>query len=933
MASTFKPRQYFCANPITPACKRGFGSLAWFLNHKKTVHEGFQPELSGVQNTNPAPKDSYFIPHPVLNGKLWHYNHSKFEVSTNLKVNIGAKCDIDGNDLVPSEESHWEPPPPQAPRSFTVKDQVKQNPWHPFSNQAQFKLADFLFHKNEMSKAQIDQIDSSKAWNSFSFTYAGADSMDEDLPTWKQATYQLIVRDAKTLVQEQLSCPELKDHIDYCPHQIFGDHDNRIWSDFMSGNWAWEQCNLLSKDEKNHGAMFVPIILGSDKTTVSVATGNVEYWPLYLTTGNVHNSARCSHGSAVSLLGFLAIPKTDQEFRNDQEFRDFRRHLFHTSLEAALEPLRTAMTKPEVTLCADGHYRRAIYGLGPYIADYPEQVLLSCVVQGWCAKCLANRKSLDESIPIPRDHDHTRLVMEYLNTTELWKKYGIIDDILPFTAKFPRANIHELIAPDILHQIIKGTFKDHLVGWIEAYIKQHYQDPTAILADIDRRIAIAPSFPGLRRFPQGRGFTQWTGNDSKALMKVYLPAIADYVPAQMVQAIAAFLDFCYIVHQYSLDEEDLKALEKALEQFKTHCSIFETSGIRPSGISIPRIHALQHYKEMIQLFGAPNGLCSSITESKHITAVKKLYRRSNHNVPLYQILVVNQRLDNLASFRNLRIAEGKNLPVVDEEYASASDEDLFQEIGYRDDTYLNEAEEAEESTGDTIEAWVELAKVPNPRHLQTFQQMGNRVHCQTLSNLVARFVYEEQHASDHTMDEPLELDEYPPVIIRGYSYQAAVATFYAPSECCSIKGLHRQRIHASPSWRNTKAPRFDCVFIEKDSNLPGIHGLYIAQVLLFFSFEHLSIKYSCALVRWFNIIGNHPCPKTGMWMVEPEFDDQGERLISVISVDSILRPAHLIPVYGDISIPRTFKYTDSLFAFSAYYVNKFADYHIYKLLS
>jgi hypothetical protein len=59
--------------------------------------------------------------------------------------------------------------------------------------------------------------------------------------------------------------------------------------------------------------MFVPVILGSDKTTVSVATGNVEYWPLYLTTGNVYNSARRSHGSAVSLLGFLAIPKSKPE--------------------------------------------------------------------------------------------------------------------------------------------------------------------------------------------------------------------------------------------------------------------------------------------------------------------------------------------------------------------------------------------------------------------------------------------------------------------------------------------------------------------------------------------------------------------------------------------------------------------------------------------
>jgi hypothetical protein len=46
------------------------------------------------------------------------------------------------------------------------------------------------------------------------------------------------------------------------------------------------------------------------------------------------------------------------------------------------------MTTPRVTRCPDGHYRRVIYGLGPYIADYPEQVLLACIVQGWCPQCV-----------------------------------------------------------------------------------------------------------------------------------------------------------------------------------------------------------------------------------------------------------------------------------------------------------------------------------------------------------------------------------------------------------------------------------------------------------------------------------------------------------------------------------------------------------------
>ena len=59
-----------------------------------------------------------------------------------------------------------------------------------------------------------------------------------------------------------------------------------------------------------HGSMLVPIILGSDKTTVSVATGDNEYYPLYLSLGNLHNSAHHAHGGGVVLLGFLAILKS-----------------------------------------------------------------------------------------------------------------------------------------------------------------------------------------------------------------------------------------------------------------------------------------------------------------------------------------------------------------------------------------------------------------------------------------------------------------------------------------------------------------------------------------------------------------------------------------------------------------------------------------------
>ena len=67
--------------------------------------------------------------------------------------------------------------------------------------------------------------------------------------------------------------------------------------------------------------------------------------------------------------------------------------------------------------------------------------------------------------------------------------YSQLQILQPFTYYFPRADIHELLSADLLHQIIKGTFKDHLVTWVEDWINTTYEkkEAVAILAEIDRR--------------------------------------------------------------------------------------------------------------------------------------------------------------------------------------------------------------------------------------------------------------------------------------------------------------------------------------------------------------------------------------------------------------------------------------------------------------
>jgi hypothetical protein len=74
------------------------------------------------------------------------------------------------------------------------------------------------------------------------------------------------------------------------------------------------QDDIAQSSTAARGAMLVPVIAGSDKTTVSVATGHQEYHPVYASIGNISNTARRAHGNGVIPVAFLPIPKSKYPF-------------------------------------------------------------------------------------------------------------------------------------------------------------------------------------------------------------------------------------------------------------------------------------------------------------------------------------------------------------------------------------------------------------------------------------------------------------------------------------------------------------------------------------------------------------------------------------------------------------------------------------------
>ncbi len=390
----------------------------------------------------------------------------------------------------------------------------------------------------------------------------------------------------------------------------------------------------------------------------------------------------------------------------------------------------------------------------------------------------------------------------------------------------------------------------------------------------------------------------------------------------IVCTFAAFLDFCYLVRWSDIDENTLHSISEAVDRFRHHRQIFITTGVRDD-FNLPRQHAMIHYVQHIIEFGVPNGLCSSITESRHITAVKKPWRRSNRYQALSQMLLTNQRLDKLNALCSELVQHG----LIPSTHAPPPDpfETGDEDSGPVDDECLL-AQVYRAQTRGMILVFVLLSKLSlvlergYPRDIDV---LAGYIGQPLLTELTRRFLYEQLYDA---LADVIDIDMCPYINSNVYVYHSAVACFYAPSDISGIRGMHREQVCSTPSWYGHV--RRDCAFVVENENRAGFWGMSVVRVLLFFSFVYDGVEYPCALVHWFKKHGQWPDMITGMWIVKPDYRGRDQRpWVSVVHLDSLVRGAHLFPVFGHRPMPLNFHYSYSLDCFQAFYVNKYIDHH------
>jgi hypothetical protein len=206
----------------------------------------------------------------------------------------------------------------------------------------------------------------------------------------------------------------------------------------------------------------IPLLISSDHTHVTLF-GNKSVYPLYLTIGNIPKDIRQKPSCYAQIL--LAYLPTSylKHVTSDTSRRRMVNNLFHSCLTQILAPIRQAAVEGILMKDGRGVLRRCHPILVSYIADYPEQVIVTGTKTKDCPKCNISNTELG-NLTAPCEMWDLQAVLDAFTLVDsdpplfqqACNNLRIKPIFHPFFEQLPYVNIFQAITPDMLHQLLQG---------------------------------------------------------------------------------------------------------------------------------------------------------------------------------------------------------------------------------------------------------------------------------------------------------------------------------------------------------------------------------------------------------------------------------------------------------------------------------------------
>ena len=411
------------------------------------------------------------------------------------------------------------------------------------------------------------------------------------------------------------------------------------------------------KDQIPNGATLLGVMLSSDKTNISVMTGNRMAHPLLISLANIdadiHSKGSLHVHILLTLLPVASFLHPKTRIRSLLSDR-----LIHECLNFVLNPLKIAASVGIMMSDPVGSLRHCFTPLVAYIADTLEQSLLACVSPKASPISTTTHKEFSNSQLHPLQ-TATKILGDIEQACaaadpddweaflKVAKRYYLNGVHRPFYRNWALCDPSIFLNPEVLHHFHR-LFWDHDLQWCLVVVGPD---------EIDYRFALVQVAVGYRSFEEGVSkLKQVTGQDHHAVQRYIVGVITGAVPPKFLVAIRALLDFHYLAQMPRFDDNILGRIKASLHVFHENKPAIISAGRRQGSNGpldhweIPKLELLQHVIPSIRASGVVMQWTADVTEHAHVTKIKQPARSGNNQDYYTQIAQHLDRSDKCFRF-------------------------------------------------------------------------------------------------------------------------------------------------------------------------------------------------------------------------------------------------------------------------------------------